>query len=129
VPIIGYVELGMLGLLSDSKLDDDLMQVKVAAERAANLTRQILAFSRQQVLEMRAVDLNQVIVEFTGMVQHLIGEDVELQTSLAPDLAQIRANRAQIEQILMNLVVNARDAMPGGAKLTIETQLPRSDHP
>lgn len=122
IPIIGYVELGMMNLPPDSKLYVNLLQIKEAADRAAHLTRQILAFSRQQVLEIEVLDLNEVIVEFKQMIQRLIREDIELKTVLAPSLHRIRADKAQIEQVLVNLVVNARDAMPKGGKLAIETE-------
>ncbi len=122
VPIIGYVDLAMIELSEESKLYADLMRVKEAAQRAADLTRQILAFSRRQVLEMRVLNLNEVVEGFKQMIQSLIGEDIELQTSLARSLYPVRADRAQIEQVLMNLVLNARDAMPQGGKLVIETE-------
>ncbi|MCB0194452.1 MAG: PAS domain S-box protein [Anaerolineae bacterium] len=121
VPIIGYVELALMELSSEDKLYDDLQRVRAAAERAAGLTRQILAFSRRQVLEMKFVDLNALVKDFQQLLQRLIGEDVELQTFLEPALYGIEADKGQIEQVLLNLVVNARDAMPTGGKLTIET--------
>ncbi|MCB0212493.1 MAG: PAS domain S-box protein, partial [Anaerolineae bacterium] len=121
VPIIGYVELNLTDLDPDSKLYADLAIIRKAANRAADLTRQILAFSRQQVLELRLLDLNLIIAEFKKMLQRLIGEDIELQTLLAPTLAPIKADKGQLEQVLMNLAINSRDAMPTGGKLTIET--------
>ena len=84
------------------------MQIKTAALRAAGLTRQILAFSRQQVLELKVLDFNVVINEFKKMPQSLIGEDIELRTFLAPSLYRIKADRGQIEQVLLNLAVNSR---------------------
>ena len=121
VPIIGYVELALMELSPESKLYDDLKIVRKAAERGANLTRQILAFSRKQVLSMEIVDLNEVVETFQKMIQRLIGENIELQTFLSPSLYLINADKGQLEQALMNLVINARDAMPQGGKLTIET--------
>jgi len=121
VPIIGYAELGLMELSPDDPLYSDLQRINEAALRAASLIRQILAFSRKQVLEMRPLDLNEVVVEFEKMLQRIIGEDINLKTILAPALSPVQADPAQIEQILMNLAVNARDAMPQGGKLTIET--------
>ncbi len=121
VPIIGYAELGLMELSPDDPLYPDLQRINEAALRAASLIRQILAFSRKQVLEMRPLDLNEVVVEFKKMLQRIIGEDINLKTILAPALPPVQADPAQIEQILMNLAVNARDAMPQGGKLTIET--------
>ncbi|NJN95096.1 MAG: PAS domain S-box protein [Anaerolineales bacterium] len=121
VPIIGYTELGMLKLSSDSSLYADLKRIKDAGERAASLTRQILAFSRQQMLEMKLLDLNQVISEFEPMLRRLIGEDIDLKLNLTADLPCLKADKGQLEQVLLNLVVNARDAMPDGGALIIET--------
>ncbi|MEP7189445.1 MAG: ATP-binding protein, partial [Roseiflexaceae bacterium] len=121
VPIIGYTELGMMELSPDDKVYADLQRVREAAERAADLTRQILAFSRKQVLEMRTIDLNALVMDFQRMMQRLIGEDIEVHTFLDPALYQVKADKGQIEQVLLNLVVNARDAMLQGGKLTLET--------
>ena len=121
VPILGYAELGMRKLAPDSQLYANFKQIKEAGERAAGLTRQILAFSRRQVLEMKVLDLNQVIIEFQKMLDRLIGEDITLQTRLASTLPSIQADQGQLEQVLLNLVVNARDAMPDGGRLTLET--------
>ena len=100
---------------------EDLNEILRAATGAAGLTRQLLAFSRQQVLEPRVLDLNEVVGAAGKMLKRLIGEDVELATVLAPDLGWVKADPGQIEQVIMNLAVNARDAMPDGGKLTIET--------
>lgn len=127
IPIIGYTELGMLTLSSDSPLYTDLKRIKNAGDRAAGLTRQILAFSRQQVLEMKSLDLNRVISEFEPMLRRLIGEDIDLQLHLAADLPCLKADKGQLEQILLNLAVNARDAMPDGGALIIETAQVRLD--
>lgn len=121
VPIVGYTELGLLKLDPANQLYSDLERIKGAGERAAQLTRQILTFSRQQMLEITTLDLNKVISEFQHLVTRLISEDISLQTHLAPDLPKIRADKSQLEQVLLNLVVNARDAMPDGGALIIET--------
>lgn len=121
VPIIGYIELNLATLDPTSQLYTDLTLVIKAANRAADLTRQIVAFSRQQVLELSLLDLNSVIADFQRMLQRLIGEDIQLQTLLDPDVVPIKADKGQIEQVIMNLAINARDAMPTGGKLTIET--------
>ncbi len=97
-------------------------QVRKAADRAAALVRQLLAFSRRQVLQPRVLSLADVVEELVPMLGRLIGEDIELVTSKAPDVAQVKADAGQIEQVIMNLVVNARDAMPGGGKLLIATR-------
>jgi CheY-like chemotaxis protein len=98
-----------------------LGEIKSAAERAAILIRRLLAFSRQQVLEPRVLDPNSLIGELEGLLRRLIGEDVELRTRLAPDLGTVRADPGQLEQVILNLAVNSRDAMPGGGTLTLET--------
>jgi PAS domain S-box-containing protein len=106
--------------LSD-QLRQDVERIKKTGERAANLTSQLLAFSRKQVLQPEILELNSVVSNMDKMLRRLIGEDIELSTTLAPDLGRIKADPGQMEQVVMNLVVNARDAMPGGGKLTIET--------
>jgi two-component system cell cycle sensor histidine kinase/response regulator CckA len=121
VPIVGYAELGMMAASPDDTLYTHFERIKEAGTRATSLTRQILAFSRRQVLEMTMVDLNQVIIEFENMLRRLIGENIILKTHLVADLPAIKADKGQLEQVLLNLVVNARDAMPNGGRLTIET--------
>jgi len=99
----------------------DVEQIQQAATSAASLTRQLLAFSRQQVLEMRPLDLNSVVEDVVRMLKRTLGEHIELASVLHPDTGLVLADRGQLEQVLMNLAVNARDAMPVGGKLTIET--------
>jgi CheY-like chemotaxis protein len=100
---------------------DQLKEILMAGEKAASLTRQLLAFSRRQLLEPRVLDLNSVLADIEKMLRHLIGEDVELVTTLRPDLGRVKVDPGQIEQVVMNLAVNTRDAMPEGGKLLIET--------
>jgi len=120
--ITGYGEITRRKLRDDDPLAAKVDQILKAAERAAGLTRQLLAFSRQQILQPRIVDLNGLVADMEKMLRRLIGEDVQLETSLDPDLGSIKADPGQIEQVLMNLAVNARDAMPDGGRLTIETR-------
>jgi PAS domain S-box-containing protein len=119
--INGYSELVMSQLDPADPMIEDLELVKRAGERAAALTRQLLAFSRKQVLQPKLLDLNLVVADVDKMLRRLIGEDIELVTVLERNLKGVRADAGQIEQVLMNLAVNARDAMRGGGKLTIET--------
>ena len=119
--ILGYGEMTRRGLSEDHPLAAKVDQILKAAERAAGLTRQLLAFSRMQVLEARIVDLNALVSNLEAMLARLIGEDIELTTTLAPGLGRVKVDPGQIEQVLMNLVVNARDAMPDGGHLEIET--------
>jgi PAS domain S-box-containing protein len=119
--INGYTELLLETPASEIKPGAFLKEIKDAGERAASLTRQLLAFSRRQVLAPRALDLNGVVSNVEKMLRRLIGEDVELRTVLDPSLGRIKADPGQIEQVIMNLAVNARDAMPSGGILTIET--------
>jgi CheY-like chemotaxis protein len=104
-----------------------LGEIRDASERAAALTRQLLAFSRSQVLAPRVVDLNAAIGRVEGMLRRLIGEDIELVCVLAPDAGHVRVDPGQFEQVLLNLAVNARDAMPRGGKLTLESHLAELD--
>ncbi|HEY6554314.1 MAG TPA: PAS domain S-box protein, partial [Vicinamibacteria bacterium] len=120
--ILGYGEMTRRGLPEDHALTPKVAHILKAAERAAGLTRGLLAFSRMQVLEPRIVDLNALVFDLEGMLARLIREDILLKTSLAPGLGNVKVDPGQIEQVLMNLVVNARDAMPNGGHLTIETQ-------
>ena len=120
--ITGYSELSLRRLSADDPLRHNIEEIKKASERAASLTRQLLAFSRKQVLEPRVLNLNGVVTDMDKMLRRLIGEDVELVTALGAGLGSVKADPGQVEQVLMNLVVNARDAMPQGGRLTIETK-------
>ncbi len=123
--ILGYSDLLLRGRPDDPELQEDVGEIRKASERAAALTRQLLAFSRKQVIEPRVLDLNALVVESSRMLRRLIGEDIELSTSLDPDLPSVRADPIQIEQVIVNLAVNARDAMPGGGRLSIQTTVRR----
>jgi len=119
--IIGYSELALDQIDRAHSVHGQVEQIRKAGERASTLTRQLLAFSRQQVLDTRTLQLNAIISDMAQMLIRLIGEDIELQTKLDSELHAIRGDQSQIEQVIMNLAVNARDAMPQGGKLTIET--------
>ncbi len=119
--IKGYCQLSLLELKEGDPLRANIEEINKASEKAANLTRQILAFSRRQPMEMKVLDLNLVIRDLEKMLRRIIGEDIELLTSLSEDLGRVMSDPGQIEQVIMNLAVNARDAMQGGGKLTIET--------
>jgi two-component system cell cycle sensor histidine kinase/response regulator CckA len=120
--IFGHSELLALDLPPDEPRRESVTQICQAAERAAALTRQLLAFSRQQVLEPTVLDLNGLVTEAEKMLRRLIGEDMRLTTRLGPNLSRVRVDPGQMEQVIMNLAVNARDAMPQGGRLTIETR-------
>jgi two-component system cell cycle sensor histidine kinase/response regulator CckA len=119
--INGFSELIQSQLPADHPARALALEISQAGERAASLTRQLLAFSRKQVIEPKVLNVNAIVTDTTKMLQRLIGEDVELNTVLDPELGCVRADPGQIEQALVNLAVNARDAMPEGGKLTIET--------
>ena len=119
--IIGYSERMLERLGPDDPLRKSAGMIKEAALRSATLTRQLLAFSRRQVFEPRILDVNAVIIELEKMLRPLIGEDIELNLSLNAVLGKVRVDPAQIDQVIMNLAVNSRDAMPQGGRLTIET--------
>ncbi len=117
----GYSQLGLDRLDSNDPLHGYFEEIHNASRRATALTRRLLTFSRRQVLQPQRVDLNALIAELQGMLRRLIGEDIELKTNLQPGVGTVRVDPAQIEQVIMNLAVNARDAMPRGGKLIIET--------
>jgi PAS domain S-box-containing protein len=119
--ILGYCELLLADLHPDDTRYADISEIQKAGGRAAGLTRQLLAFSRKQLIELTVLDLNLVVGDMRTMLERLIGEDVSVVLSLGIDLTPVKADRGQIEQIVMNLAVNARDAMPHGGALTIET--------
>ena len=116
-----YSDIIQSKLPAESPLQEAVREISLAGERATSLTRQLLAFSRREVVEMKVLDLNSVVTDTAKMLRRLIGEDVELEFVAEPTLKPVRADRGQLEQILINLAVNARDAMPRGGKLTIET--------
>ena len=123
--LLGVI-LGCAELISEcadlSQVRKRAEEIQKAGQRAADLTRQLLAFSRKQMLEPKVIDLNAKVSKITDMLARLVGEDVEIRTSLPANLGKVRADPSQIEQILMNLVVNAREAMPNGGHITIETE-------
>ncbi len=119
--ILSHTKLAMADLMPGHPLLEDLEQVNNAAERAAQITRQLLAYSRRQIMQPSALDLNAVLRETEKMLRRLIGEDIDLNVVLMPDLWTVHLDPGQIQQVLLNLVVNARDAMPTGGRLTIET--------
>jgi PAS domain S-box-containing protein len=119
--ITGYSELLLNSLKPEDPMRGNLEEIRKAAARAASLTHQLLAFSRQQVLRPVILDLNALLANLHKMLRRLIGEDIELVTLLGPGLGRVEADRGQMEQVIMNLVVNARDAMPEGGRLILET--------
>jgi PAS domain S-box-containing protein len=119
--ITGYVGMVLGQLPETDEFRSALVEVQRASERAADLTRQLLAFSRKQLTQPRVIDLNVLVGELAKMLGRLIGPDVDLDLVLAPDLERVKVDPGQFEQVLMNLAVNARDAMPGGGALVIET--------
>jgi two-component system cell cycle sensor histidine kinase/response regulator CckA len=119
--ISGYGALLLEQMEGQAPLREHVEQIAIAADRAAMLTRQLLVFGRRQVLAPRILDLNTVVANMDKMLRRLIGEDIDLATLQDPQLGRVKADPGQIEQVVMNLAVNARDAMPRGGKLTIET--------
>ncbi len=120
--VLGYTEMLLRAPEMSERSLQRLTQVQQAGQRAASLTRQLLAFSRKQVLEPKVIDLSDLLEDLRRMLERLIGEDVTLSVRTEPDLGQIRADPGQLEQVVINLAVNARDAMPTGGRLTLWTQ-------
>jgi PAS domain S-box-containing protein len=119
--IIGYSDVLDMKLAGNAALQKNVAEIKKAGTRASSLTRQLLAFSRQQVLQPKILDLNSVVNDLAKMLRRLIGEDIEVDIVSDLSLGKVKADHSQIEQVIMNLVVNARDAMPDGGRLTIQT--------
>ena len=119
--IMGWSDIGTEETTEDSRLRRHFQKIRQQAERAAALTRQLLAFARRQILEPRNIDLNQSVTETLNLLEKVIGGNIEIKTALAPSLSLVRADPTQVEQVLMNLCINARDAMPEGGSLIIET--------
>jgi two-component system cell cycle sensor histidine kinase/response regulator CckA len=120
--ISGYAEVILEQLERGSTLHQKAMAIQQSADRATTLTRQLLAFSRKQLLELKVVDVNAIVSDMERLLRPLIGEDIELVTKLTDNLGRTRADSGQLEQVLMNLVVNSKDAMPEGGKITIMTE-------
>jgi two-component system, cell cycle sensor histidine kinase and response regulator CckA len=120
--IIGYAEILQERLVESDPLRVSADEIVKAGKRAASLTRQLLAFSRQQILEPEVLDLNEIVADIEKMLRRVIGEDIELGADLDPGLGHVKADRGQLEQLFLNLAVNARDAMPDGGRLLIETR-------
>jgi two-component system cell cycle sensor histidine kinase/response regulator CckA len=119
--IKGYNQLSLIELKQEDPLRTNLEEIEKAIDRATDLTRQLLAFSRRQIFEVKVLNLNIVLQDLEKMLKRIIGEDIELANFLAEDLGKAKIDPGQIEQVIMNLAVNARDAMPNGGKFTIET--------
>ena len=119
--IIGYADLMLMTVETDKPLTEEIEEIKLAGERAAALTRQLLAFSRKQIVQPRILDLNKLLTDIEKMFVRLIGEDIEILITPGSGLWKVEIDPGQMEQVIMNLAVNARDAMPNGGKLTIET--------
>ena len=127
--ILSYADFLIEALPANDPRGDDAREIRRAARRATTLTGQLLAFSRRQVYQPRALDLNALIREFSKILTRVIGEDVKLETRLADDLGTLKADPGQVEQVIMNLVVNASDAMPNGGTITLSTENVTVDGP
>ena len=114
--IHGHCEISLLQFQGNNPLREDIVEIKKAADRAGNLTRQLLAFSRRQIMEMKVIDLNALLRELEKMLRRVMGEDVELVTVLDDHLGKIKMDPGQMEQVVLNLAINARDAMPSGGR-------------
>ncbi len=119
--INGHARFALDGISAEDPLQQDLLEIEKAGTRAASLTQQLLAYSRRQVLHPQMLDPNAIVLEVNGMLRRLIGEHIRVETRLTQEDVRVRADRGQLEQVLMNLVVNARDAMPDGGTITLET--------
>ncbi|MBI4475330.1 MAG: response regulator, partial [Acidobacteria bacterium] len=120
--ILGYTDIALQNLPADHSAYQNVEGIRKAVNRASSLTRQLLAFGRRQVLRPRTLQLNAVVTDVQKLLTRLIGEDIELATELDPNLGSVRADAGQLEQVLMNLVINSRDAMPEGGTITIRTR-------
>jgi two-component system cell cycle sensor histidine kinase/response regulator CckA len=127
--INGYSELAMMGMDASSEEHEHLRAVRSSGERAASLTRQLLSFSRKETVQTQVQSLNAIVAEMQDMLRRLIEENVEIKTRLDPEAGTVNVDKGQVVQILMNLVVNARDAMPNGGKLFVETRRVLLDKP
>ena len=127
--MLGYAELAQLRLPADSPVQGDLDEIRQSAERAAALTKQLLTFARKEVVEPQVVDLNELAGGLAKLIRRLLGEDIELTTFFGEGLGRVQIDPSQFEQVIVNLAVNARDAMPHGGKLVIETSNMELDEP
>jgi two-component system cell cycle sensor histidine kinase/response regulator CckA len=127
--MIGFCDLLLLRHKPGDQSFSDIMQIKQNANRAANLVRQLLAFSRQQTLQPRILNITDVLAELSNLLRRLIGENIELKMTHGRDLGLIKVDQGQLEQVIINLAVNARDAMSGGGRLTIQTSNVSTDEP
>jgi two-component system, cell cycle sensor histidine kinase and response regulator CckA len=119
--IIDWADLGVEEAIPGSRLRSHFKKIRIQADRAAALTRQLLAFARRQVLEPVDIDLNQAVIETLSLLEKVIGANIQITANLSPHLVIVRADPVQVEQVLMNLCINARDAMPEGGSLTVQT--------